>query len=545
MINREFLTNCLQKANQSDLLKEIEKCNDLQLINLQSYIQKFELEYPGGVSTYSNKIRELLQKEKDLNPIEIKYPSNVVHLEWGQQFEQFENSVSQKLYEVGFVLVAGGMGERLGFPGIKLSITIDLITGKSFLEYYLDYLKSFSLLCKKKMQLLIMTSAQNDAQTKEFIQMRNINHKYYDYVEISFVIQDLPMPSIKNAQGDFQYLYDNKNNLMIEGKPHGHGDVHLLIKNSKILETWKSKGVKAVLFFQDTNPLSLPNTPALYGIFTQEKFKFMFSSIKRKKDEAVGVLVEDKDGKVFNMEYNIFGKLPIAKSEKEFAGNVNLFVIELEEYQRILGKENGGLAQEFINVKKNPITGDVLKTFRLECLMQDISKDVEGKIGVVEQDRSFNFTTTKNNLETGKNSQQKGINSETILECENDVYARNCRLLSYLGVNFEQSKLFNISVNPNEPNILNVFNEKTNVNGIRVTDCPKISIDIELQPTIFTLRQNLTNKFSIKNWKYDQNSKKYLKIFLNSQTIALNKLQKDQIFSGKAFYISKTDNQGI
>jgi UDP-N-acetylglucosamine pyrophosphorylase len=330
------------------------------------------------------------------------------------------------------------MGERLGFPGIKLSITIDLITGKSFLEYYLDYLKSFSLLSKQKMQLMIMTSAQNDAQTKEFIQMRNINQRYSDYVEMSFIVQDLPMPSIKNSQGDFQFQYDNKNNLVIEGKPHGHGDVHLLIKQSNILDDWRKKGVKAVLFFQDTNPLSLPNTPALYGIFAQKQFKFMFSSIKRKKGEAIGVLVEDSHGKVFNMEYNIFEKLPISKSEKEFAGNVNLFVIDLEEYQRILSKENGGLTQEFINVKKDPITGEVLKTFRLECLMQDISKDIEGKIGVVEQDRSFNFTTTKNNLETGKHCQQKGIKTETILECENDVYVRNCRLLSYLNIHFEQ-----------------------------------------------------------------------------------------------------------
>jgi UDP-sugar pyrophosphorylase len=34
------------------------------------------------------------------------------------------------------LLVAGGLGERLGYKGIKIGMPIDLVTKMSFFEYY-------------------------------------------------------------------------------------------------------------------------------------------------------------------------------------------------------------------------------------------------------------------------------------------------------------------------------------------------------------------------------------------------------------------------
>ena len=38
------------------------------------------------------------------------------------------------------MLVAGGLGERLGYDGIKVRIPIDLLTRSSFLQYYVEYI---------------------------------------------------------------------------------------------------------------------------------------------------------------------------------------------------------------------------------------------------------------------------------------------------------------------------------------------------------------------------------------------------------------------
>ncbi len=39
-----------------------------------------------------------------------------------------------------FVLVAGGLGERLGYSGIKLSLPAELATGRCFLQLYIEHI---------------------------------------------------------------------------------------------------------------------------------------------------------------------------------------------------------------------------------------------------------------------------------------------------------------------------------------------------------------------------------------------------------------------
>jgi len=58
-------------------------------------------------------------------------------------------------------LVAGGLGERLGYPGIKVSIPFELLTRKRFMSYYCDYILAYQeKFCDKgvKIPLAIMTS---------------------------------------------------------------------------------------------------------------------------------------------------------------------------------------------------------------------------------------------------------------------------------------------------------------------------------------------------------------------------------------------------
>ena len=39
-----------------------------------------------------------------------------------------------------FVLVAGGLGERLGYKGIKLELPAEITTGKPFLQLYIEHI---------------------------------------------------------------------------------------------------------------------------------------------------------------------------------------------------------------------------------------------------------------------------------------------------------------------------------------------------------------------------------------------------------------------
>ena len=39
---------------------------------------------------------------------------------------------------MGLVLVAGGLGERLGFDGIKIDITLETIQDTTYIKYFAD-----------------------------------------------------------------------------------------------------------------------------------------------------------------------------------------------------------------------------------------------------------------------------------------------------------------------------------------------------------------------------------------------------------------------
>ena len=44
------------------------------------------------------------------------------------------------LPSLAFVLVAGGLGERLGFPGIKLALPVETLTGQCYLDFYAQHI---------------------------------------------------------------------------------------------------------------------------------------------------------------------------------------------------------------------------------------------------------------------------------------------------------------------------------------------------------------------------------------------------------------------
>lgn len=43
-----------------------------------------------------------------------------------------------------FVLVAGGLGERLGYSGIKVALPTETTTDLGYLNFYLNYFKRYS-----------------------------------------------------------------------------------------------------------------------------------------------------------------------------------------------------------------------------------------------------------------------------------------------------------------------------------------------------------------------------------------------------------------
>lgn len=81
----------------------------------------------------------------------------------------------EEIKDTCFVLVAGGLGERLKYNGIKIEIPIELITKQTFIEYYFDYIHAFQSRAPKGtlIPVAIMTSDDTHEMTLSLLERNN------------------------------------------------------------------------------------------------------------------------------------------------------------------------------------------------------------------------------------------------------------------------------------------------------------------------------------------------------------------------------------
>ena len=104
---------------------------------------------PTGLVKYCQRGRKLLHDSAmNINPYDCFKPEvpKGIYLRPGQpEFDQLEEQGLAELAKTGFVLIAGGLGERLGFSSIKISLpVITIVDDYSYLRYYAEY----ALACK-------------------------------------------------------------------------------------------------------------------------------------------------------------------------------------------------------------------------------------------------------------------------------------------------------------------------------------------------------------------------------------------------------------
>jgi UDP-sugar pyrophosphorylase len=106
---------------------------------------------PTGMKAYCERARRLLEDSRNnVNPFD-KYKPEVpggVYLRPGEEeFDSMEEAGLQELSKLCLVLIAGGLGERLGFSGIKVSLPVSTIEDDYiYLKFYAEY----ALACEAK-----------------------------------------------------------------------------------------------------------------------------------------------------------------------------------------------------------------------------------------------------------------------------------------------------------------------------------------------------------------------------------------------------------
>ena len=238
------------------------------------------------------KHREELTKKGEITPIAtMQLPEIQAHS------EEYRSIGIQAIREgkVGAVLLAGGMGTRLGSEDPKgmynVGISRDLYIFQCLVNNMMDVVKEAG----SWFHLFVMTSDKNHAATVSFLK----EHDYFGYngAYVHFFMQEMA------AATD----YEGKIYLEEKGKlstsPNGNGGWFVSMKNAGLLDLLKTEGIEWLNVFAVDNVLQRIADPVFLGA-TIAKDCVVGAKVVRKNapDEKVGVMCLE-DGRPSIVEY--------------------------------------------------------------------------------------------------------------------------------------------------------------------------------------------------------------------------------------------------
>jgi len=422
----------------------------------------------GGLREYVKRARRLIHESMEgTNPFEGYTPTFAPGEDLSgskgpgsEEWTFFERLGLDNLHLSCFCLVAGGLGERLGYPGIKISIPAELTTGVCFLELYIKYILAFQAHARSVVhdeELLlpfaIMTSGDTHVKTIELLEANGYFGMQADQVT---VMEQAKVPALEDPTGKF--AMDPETGLLLT-KPHGHGDVHTVLHQHGLPPKWLGEDREYLLIFQDTNPLCLRSFCAALGVTIHKRFVMNSICVPRVPGESIGAVMRlvasdplDEDDEIGEysvtvaVEYNQLDALlkmtPLGGDNADetgrspYPGGINNIIFRLEDYRTALD-QTGGVVPEFINPKYTDAERTEFKAPpRLECMMQDFPRLLpsNANVGWVMMDRWACFTCVKNAVADAAAKYRMGLPSECALYCEANIYLQNAKLLRIAGV---------------------------------------------------------------------------------------------------------------
>eukprot|EP00924_Labyrinthula_sp_SR-Ha-C_P004110 augustus_masked-scaffold_3-processed-gene-14.12-mRNA-1 protein AED:0.00 eAED:0.00 QI:51/1/1/1/0/0.5/2/645/596 len=419
-------------------------------VRLAKQLAELDKHYPGGIGKYVTNAKKLLKESKEgVNPFADMEPSIPegekldLSSETGvTEFMKFEALGMDVVQNTCFVIVAGGLGERLGYSKIKLSLITNLLNEDTYLKHYADYILAYQERTNAEIPLAIMTSGDTHEGTVEILEANNYFNLKKEQVTL---VKQEKVPALLDNDAKFAQAKDDP--YEIQTKPHGHGDVHSLLYHSGLVGKWLEVGKSHICFLQDTNAAVFRAIPAALGVSAHNEFAMNSLSVSRKPGEPAGAICKltKKDGTALtiNVEYNQLEALLGSDSADSsgyspYPGNVNILTLNLKSYAKAL-EETGGSVPEFVNPKyKDASKTTFKKPARLECMMQDFPRlfGQQDKVGFTQLPRWVCFSAVKNNLDEAKAKFASTGESGSASMGESDLYAASRRLLGLAGVSF-------------------------------------------------------------------------------------------------------------
>jgi UDP-N-acetylglucosamine/UDP-N-acetylgalactosamine diphosphorylase len=284
-----------------------------------------------------------------------------------------------KAGKAGAVLLAGGMGTRLGSDNPKgmynVGIERELYIFECLINNLTDVVRQAD---NTWIHLFVMTSDKNHDATTAFLKEKN----YFGYNPeyIHFFKQDMAAATDYNGK----IYMEEKGRLSTS--PNGNGGWFVSMKNSGLLDIVHSAGIEWLNVFAVDNVLQRIADPCFIGAVIQ-KNRAVGSKVVRKNapDEKVGVMCLE-DGKPSIVEYyELTDELMNAKDEKgNPAYNFGVILNYLFKEEELEKLADGRLPLHIVEKKipcideqGNPVKPESPNGYKFENLVLDMIHQME------------------------------------------------------------------------------------------------------------------------------------------------------------------------
>ncbi len=286
-MNYEEAKNKLEKYGQLHVLKYYDELTEKERTELLQQIEETDFE----VLKYCSKKDEMSKKGK-IEPLAAMQLDTIE-----KNREQFEAAGLEaiKAGKVGAVLLAGGMGTRLGSDDPKgmynIGLTREVFIFQRLIENMMEVVKH----ADAWIPLFIMTSDKNNDATIRFF---NEHHFFgYDADHVTFFKQEMAPAADYNGK-----VYMEAKNK-ISTSPNGNGGWFASMNSCGVLEKIRKSGIEWLNVFAVDNVLQRICDPCFIGATILSDCAVGSKVVKKNApDEKVGVVCLE-DGKPSIVEY--------------------------------------------------------------------------------------------------------------------------------------------------------------------------------------------------------------------------------------------------
>lgn len=287
-MNFKEAENVLKDAGQEHVLKYYNELDDNGKMKLLNQIEKTDF------SVIKNSIAAMKKEpaRREVTPIRALQLNEI-----NSRRDEFENTGINAIQngEVGAVLLAGGMGTRLGADGPKgvydIGITKPVYIFERLISNLLDVVRQAGVF----IHLFIMTSDRNNDETIQFLS----SHDFFGYDRnyIHFFRQEMAVATDTSGK----VFMDSKDH--IADSPNGNGGWFISLERSGLMNLVHNEGIRWLNVFAVDNVLQRIADPVFIGAVASSGNKCGSKVVKKSNpDEKVGVMCL-KDGHPSVVEY--------------------------------------------------------------------------------------------------------------------------------------------------------------------------------------------------------------------------------------------------